>query len=98
MKAKLISEDLKFERGKSEEEIKAIFSERATYKQLLDVLCEEENWEKLEEFVNEYIIDTVIRKYNNFKIEDIKKATNTLMNEAIDNWYQSRDLDELQSK
>jgi hypothetical protein len=95
MKAKLISENMGFERGKTPEEIKSLFTGNATYKQILDTLCEEPVWEKLEQFVNDYIIDTVATKYEKFHISDLKKAMNVLMNEAVDLWDGSREEDEV---
>ncbi|MDD5649088.1 MAG: hypothetical protein PHF86_01535 [Candidatus Nanoarchaeia archaeon] len=89
MKAKLIKEVTNFERGKSPEEIKSMFSGRLTYDEILNLLIEDRIWEQTEMFVNDYIVDTVINKSTNFNIEDLKKVACKLISEALDNWYTS---------
>lgn len=89
MKAKTINEIINFERGKTPEDIKSMFSGRLKYKEILDLLIKDEIWDQIDIFVNDYLINTILNKSSNFDIEDLKKVSCKLISEVLDNWYTS---------
>ena len=94
MKAKLVSENMDFERtdGSKKQILDRVIG-AASKKELMDELLEDEVWEQIERFVNDSILDRILDKHQRFDLEDLKEVTNKLVNEAFDTWAQTTEFE-----
>lgn len=86
MRAKLV-ENQNFERGIDPKEAMDIGLKTPSYEQVRDAVYDQ--YEELELFINDYILDQVFRKFPKARPSDISMAINAMSDEIMDTWEQT---------
>ena len=101
MKAKLVKEYIEFERGQDPKKSLGI-GRKIYYKEIIDFFLEFEKdqesvWDKTERFVNDVLLDSLLAKYPVVDIDDLVKAAQEMIKEAIQIWAQTTEYEENES-
>lgn len=86
MRAKLV-ENQEFERGIDPKEAMDIGLKTPSYEQVRDAVYDQ--YEGLELFINDYILDHVFKKFPKARPSDISMAMNAMSDEIMDTWEQT---------
>lgn len=86
MRAKLV-ENQEFERGIDPKEAMDIGLKTPSYEQVRNTVYEQ--YDDMDLFINDYILDHVFKKFPKAKPEDISMALNAMADEIMDTWEQT---------
>jgi hypothetical protein len=87
MRAKSVNEAQNFERGLDPKESMDIGLKVPSYEQVRDTVYDQ--YDEMDLFINDYILDHVFRKFPLAKPEDISMAINAMSDEIMDTWEQT---------